>query len=154
MSDSATAGPPGRDRFTFFHPLRVRWAEVDPQAIVFNPNYLVYADVAFTEYMRAIGFAYPAALEAAGTDLFTVSAAVNFRASAHYDEELQLALRTGRLGRSSIRFDVNIYRGDELLVDIALTYVNAGRSSKRPEPLPPELIARVLTYETSEPARG
>jgi acyl-CoA thioester hydrolase len=154
MTDPAATAPPARDRFAFVHPLRVRWAEVDPQAIVFNPNYLVYADVAFTEYMRAIGFAYPAALEAAGTDLFTVSAVVNFRASARYDDELLLAMRTGRLGRSSIRFDVNIYGGDELLVDIALTYVNADRVHKRARALPPELVDRVLAFETFEPARG
>ena len=42
-----------RQDFTFFHPLRVRWSEVDPQGIVFNPNYLAYADIALTEYMRA-----------------------------------------------------------------------------------------------------
>ena len=43
-----------RDDFRFFHPLRVRWAEVDPQGIVFNGNYLTYADVAITEYFRAL----------------------------------------------------------------------------------------------------
>ena len=30
---------PNRDSFTFFHPLRVRWAEVDPQGIVLNGHY-------------------------------------------------------------------------------------------------------------------
>jgi acyl-CoA thioester hydrolase len=153
MAAPAAAGPVARERFTFFHRLRVRWAEVDPQAIVFNPNYFVYADVAFTEYMRAIGFAYPAALEAAGTDLFAVSANANFRASARYDDELDVGFRAGRLGRSSIRFDVNVYRGPDLLVDIALTYVNATRASKRSEPLPPELTARIFAYEASAPAR-
>ena len=43
---------PRRPRFGFFHPLRVRWSELDPQGIVFNPNYLVYFDIAVTEYMR------------------------------------------------------------------------------------------------------
>ena len=35
-----------RDDFRLRHELRVRWAEVDPQGIVFNPNYLMYFDVA------------------------------------------------------------------------------------------------------------
>lgn len=38
-----------RQNYTFFHSLRVRWAEVDPQGIVFNGNYLTYLDVATTE---------------------------------------------------------------------------------------------------------
>ena len=37
-----------RQNYTFFHSLRVRWAEVDPQGIVFNGNYLTYLDVATT----------------------------------------------------------------------------------------------------------
>ena len=49
------SNPPSRDAFSFFHPLRVRWAEVDPQSIVFNGHYLTYADVAITEYFRALG---------------------------------------------------------------------------------------------------
>jgi len=151
---AASPEPSSRERFTFFHGLRVRWAEVDPQAIVFNPNYFVYADVAFTEYMRAIGFAYPAALEAAGTDLFAVSASANFRASALYDDELEIGFRAGRLGRSSIRFEANVYRGSQLLVDIALTYVNASRASRRSQPLPPELTARILAFETTAPSTG
>ena len=38
-----------RSQFSFFHRLRVRWAEVDLQRVVFNGNYLLYFDVAFTE---------------------------------------------------------------------------------------------------------
>ena len=30
-----------RQDFKFFHPLRVRWAEVDMQKIVFNAHYLM-----------------------------------------------------------------------------------------------------------------
>jgi len=45
-----------REDFAFFYPLRVRWSEVDLQGIVFNPHYLAYADLAISEYMRAVGF--------------------------------------------------------------------------------------------------
>ncbi len=40
-------------------PLRVRWAEVDRQGVVFNGHYLTYCDVCVTEYWRAVGLAYP-----------------------------------------------------------------------------------------------
>ena len=45
--------------FRFFHRLRVRWAEVDMQKIVFNAHYLMYFDTAIADYWRAIGLAYP-----------------------------------------------------------------------------------------------
>ena len=45
--------------FTFFHPLRVRWAEVDMQSVVFNGHYLTYFDVAITEYWRSLKLPSP-----------------------------------------------------------------------------------------------
>ena len=40
--------------FSFFHPLRVRWSEVDMQKVVFNGNYFNYFDVAVYESWRAM----------------------------------------------------------------------------------------------------
>ena len=43
-----------RKDFRFFHRLRVRWAEVDMQKIVFNAHYLMYFDTAVADYWRAL----------------------------------------------------------------------------------------------------
>ena len=48
----AQRGAGGDRRVSFVHELRVRYGECDPQGIVFNANYLLYFDVAFTEYWR------------------------------------------------------------------------------------------------------
>jgi len=102
--------PPSPEDFEFFHGLRVRWAEVDPQGIVFNAHYLTYADVAFTEYMRTIGFPYPDGLQALGTDLFAVSASLDYQGSARFDDELEIGVRVERIGRTSIRFLIGVFR--------------------------------------------
>ena len=47
-----------RVSFKFFYTLRVRYAEVDAQGIVFNAHYLTYFDCAITEYYRAIKYSY------------------------------------------------------------------------------------------------
>ena len=44
-----------RADFRFAHRMRVRYAEVDPQRIVFNTRYLEYFDVGITEYFRTVG---------------------------------------------------------------------------------------------------
>jgi acyl-CoA thioester hydrolase len=146
--------PLSSEEFEFFHGLRVRWAEVDPQGIVFNANYLVYADVAFTEYMRAIGFPYPAGLETFGADLFVVSACLEYQASARFDEELEIGVRVDRIGRTSIRFLIGVFRDRELLVSIRLTYVNATREGVTPTPVPEAFVERVLAFEKREPSRA
>lgn len=146
--------PASREDFEFFHGLRVRWAEVDPQGIVFNAHYLTYADVAFTEYMRTIGLPYPAAFEPHGTDLFAVNASLDYQASARFDDELDVGVRVDRIGRTSIRFLVGVFRAGELLVTIRLTYVNATREGVEPTPVPEAFIERIRAFETREPSVG
>ena len=142
-----------RDTFAFFHPLRVRWAEVDAQGIVFNPNYFVYFDVGMTEYMRAIGYPYPERLKALGSDLFAVNANANFLASAHYDDQLDIAIRVAKIGRTSFTFGMAIFRNGTLLVEGSLTYVNAMISTRSPTPLPEDFLACILAHERTVPER-
>ena len=119
------------EAFRFFHPLRVRWAECDMQGIVFNPHYLMYFDVAFTEYMRAIGLPYPGAFAAEATDTFMVSAKIDFRGSARYDDELQIGVRTSYFGTTSFRMALSIRRGADVLVEGVTAYVNGDRVDAR-----------------------
>ena len=68
--------------FSFFHTLRVRWSEVDMQAIVFNGNYLNYFDVAFTEYWRETGLPDVIAQAESGLELFARKAGIEYHAPA------------------------------------------------------------------------
>jgi predicted GNAT family N-acyltransferase len=47
-----------RSDFRFFERLRVRWAEIDAQKIVFNGHYLMYFDTAVAGYWRALALPY------------------------------------------------------------------------------------------------
>jgi acyl-CoA thioester hydrolase len=142
-----------REEFTFFHPLRVRWAELDPQGIVFNANYLMYFDVTLTEYMRAIGFPYPDGLKPFGTDIFLVNASVDFRGSALFDDQLEVGARAARIGRTSLGFVMAAFRGAEPLVEGTLVYVNGEHESKKPTPLPAPFVERILAFERTAPER-
>lgn len=137
-----------RDQFTFRHTLRVRWAEVDKQGIVFYGNYFLYFDVAVTEYWRAIGINYPEGIvNAFGTDLYTVKATAEYHGSAQYDDILDIHVRAARLGRSSMQFLLEIWRGDEHLVSGELIYVNAVPASRKSVPLPGPLREKIIGYE-------
>jgi len=52
------ATPLIRQDFRFSSRLRVRWAEVDLQKIVFNAHYLMYFDTAISDYWRAMAIPY------------------------------------------------------------------------------------------------
>jgi len=139
------------EQFRFFHKLRVRWAECDMQGIVFNPHYLMYFDVAFTEYMRALGLPYPEAFAADGTDTFMVSAQIAFRGSARYDDELEIGVRTEYFGTTSFRMAFSIRRGADALVEGVATYVNGDRETHAPRRLPERLVDIVRGFELVEP---
>ena len=137
--------------FAFSHRLRVRWSEVDRQDIVFNGHYLTYFDLAMTEYLRAMGFPYPAGLLDSGSDLFVVKAIVEYKASAHYDEEIDIYCRVARIGHSSLQFLFEIHRGDDLLVSGENIYVNADPKTKQSASVPDVLRNAIKRFERIDP---
>ncbi|MSQ59782.1 MAG: acyl-CoA thioesterase [Betaproteobacteria bacterium] len=139
--------------FSLKHCMRVRWAEVDRQGIVFNGHYLAYFDVAITEYWRALGYPYPDALLARDCDMFVVKATVEYHAPARYDDLLEVCARVGRLGSSSIKFLMEIHRGAEHLVSGEVIYVNADPTERKPKPVPDFLREAIWQFEVVTPAR-
>ncbi len=141
-----------RDDFRMFHSLRVRWAEVDRQDVVFNGHYFLYFDVAVTEYWRAIGLGYPERyIERAGADLYAVKASAEFHGSAHYDDMLDVGCRVGRIGRSSAQLILGIWRGEDHLTSGELVYVNADVRTRTAKPWSEEFRSKVFAYEKTKP---
>lgn len=139
-----------RSDFRFFHPLRVRWAECDAQAIVFNVNYFLYFDVAMTEYMRAQGVSF---VGDEGMEFFTVNAEANYRGSAVFDDMLDIGVRCAHIGNTSLKYAFAIFRGEALLTEGLLTYVHAEMGTKQKTPVPQDFIDRLVVYEIMPPVR-
>jgi len=139
--------------FRFFHRLRVRWAEVDMQKIVFNAHYLMYFDTAIADYWRAMALPYEEAMLALGGDLYVRKATVEFNASARVDDLLDVGMKCMRVGNSSILFIGGLYRGDELLVTCELVYVFADPATQTSKPVPPLLREVLAAFEAGESMR-
>ena len=146
--------PPGRADFRFSHRLRVRWAEVDMQKIVFNAHYLMYFDTAIGDYWRAIALPYEESMAALGGDLYVRKATLEFHASARMDDVLDVAMKCERVGTSSMTFVGGLFRGSELLVTCELVYVFADPSTQKSMPVPAGLRAILQTYENGAPVRA
>ena len=136
--------------FRFRHPLRVRWAEVDMQGIVFNGHYLTYADVGITEYFRALRDVTPNA-DITGSEFFAVRTLLEYQAPANFDELLDIHVRIARLGNSSLQFIVGIYREQELLVKGEIVYVYADTDTRRPAPISPAFREAIRAFEVTAP---
>ena len=136
-----------RQDFRFFHKLRVRWAEVDMQKIVFNAHYLMYFDTAMGDYWRALALPYETTMRQLGGDLFVKKASLEYHASARSDDQLDVALQCARLGTSSMTFACAIFRGEQLLVTGELIYVFADPESQTSRPIPAALRQVLTDFE-------
>ncbi len=139
-----------REDFRFFHRLRVRWAEVDMQKIVFNAHYMMYVDTAVAEYWRMLALPYEDTMQLLGGDTYVKKATLEFHASARIDDRLDVALKCGRIGNSSMNFSSAIFRADELLIGCELVYVFADPATQRSRPVPPRLRDVLTGYEAGE----
>jgi acyl-CoA thioester hydrolase len=106
----------------FVHELRVRYGECDPQGIVFNANYLLYFDVAFTELWRAAVGPWQEMVQG-GVDAVVAEAGLRFRAPARYDDVLALEARVVDLGRTSLTTTIDVVRDGQTLVEGRLRHV-------------------------------
>ncbi|TNF56586.1 MAG: YbgC/FadM family acyl-CoA thioesterase [Burkholderiales bacterium] len=140
-----------RSDFRCLHRLRVRWAEVDMQKIVFNAHYLMYFDTAVTDYWRAVALPYEAAMHQLGGDIYVAKATVEFHASARMDDMLEVGMKCSRIGNSSLTFTGAIFRGEEHLISGELIYVFADPATQRSQPVPQSLRDILLGYEAGEP---
>ncbi len=152
-----------REGFRLITPMRVRYAEADLQGIVFNANYLAFADVGLTEYMRELmkvenrsedremlgGFTAHF-----GGDNWVRHADVDFRAPARADDLIDIAVRITRFGRTSYGLLVHILRGNELLNVISLTYVWFDPATEKVAPVSQKFIDAVTRFEIIEPERA
>jgi YbgC/YbaW family acyl-CoA thioester hydrolase len=153
---AAPAGPSRaqaarREDFRFFHRLRVRWAEVDMQKIVFNAHYLMYFDTAVADYWRALALPYEEAMHQLAGDLYVKKASVEFHSSARMDDQIDVGLRCARIGNSSIVFSGAIFRAEQLLITCELVYVFADPATQTSRPVPPALREILTGYEAGEP---
>ena len=101
-----------REEFWFHFPFRVRYSEVDAQAVVFNAHYLTYFDTAITEYFRALGYDYLGEVARTGIDFHTVKSVVEYKAPIRFDEDIEVCVRVARIGRSSINLALAIFAKD------------------------------------------
>jgi YbgC/YbaW family acyl-CoA thioester hydrolase len=141
---------PQRKDFRFAERHRVRWVEVDMQAIVFNGHYLTYFDTAMAGYWRALALPYHDTMRSLGGDLFMRKATIEYEASARYDEPLETGIRCARFGNSSMLMQAAVFRAGQCLVHGELVYVFADPATQTSKPVPTSLREVMQGFEAGE----
>ncbi|MBX7460030.1 acyl-CoA thioesterase [Qipengyuania huizhouensis] len=118
----------------FRHTFRVRYAEVDPQSVVFNSRYLEYADVLVSEFFRdARERGLPVDAE-----FHVRRAEVDYLAPIRLEELIEGRLTVEAIGNSSMRTLVTLHGAEDgsLRAEIRLLTVHVDLPEGRPSPVP------------------
>jgi len=109
------------DLFRYY--LRVRYGECDAQKVVFNARYGEYADIAASEFFRALGFGED--FLSGALDFQVVKQTTEWKRSARYDQVLEISVATLRLGNTSFTLAMEFrVAGDvQILATIETVYV-------------------------------
>jgi len=138
-----------RDTYTFFHRFRIRYSEIDGQGILYNAHYLTFFDQGITEYLRALPYNYKAETQRSGHDFHTVKTLVEYAKPVEFDEEIDVCVKVGRIGRSSIRFDFEIHGRDaeDVRASGEVIWVYTNQATHKTAPVPAELVALMAALE-------
>ncbi len=139
-----------RHDYRFFDHLRVRWAEIDAQKIVFNAHYLMYFDTAVAGYWRALALPYAESMESLSGDFYVRKATVEYHGSARYDDRLDIGIRAREFGNSSMKVDGAVFHGEQMLVQAEMIYVFADPGTQTPARLPDALRDLIHAFEAGQ----
>jgi YbgC/YbaW family acyl-CoA thioester hydrolase len=143
--------PNARTSYRHFERLRVRWAEVDMQRIVFNGHYLMYFDTAIAGYWRSLAMPYHETMEAVAGDMVVRKATLEYSAPARFDEPIEVGVRAGPTGRTSVRMQCAVFRGAQAIVQGELVYVFVDPAELGPKPIPSLLRDWFEAFEAGAP---
>lgn len=133
MSEREVA--PARSEYGYFLPIATRWMDNDIYGHVNNVVYYAYFDTVINRWLIDEG-----SLDIHGGSVIglCVESMCRYLAPASYPEELEAGLRVGKLGRSSVRYEVGIFRRAtaEPLAFGHFVHVFVDRASRRSVSLP------------------
>ncbi len=126
----------------------VRYAECDPQGVVFNAHYLTYFDCTLNEAFRGSDIDWLAEMKASGCDVQLVRSLVEYRKPLRFDETITCSARVARLGRSSISWQLAIHGPgpDDLRASGEIVWVYADLTAGESRPLPGWLRQQLAAY--------
>lgn len=129
---------PGRAAFAYELAIPTRWADNDVYGHVNNTVYYRWFDTVINTWLIAEGGLDPATGEAIG---LCVESGCRYFAPCAFPETVIAALRVTKLGTSSVRYEVGIFREEQLVALGHFVHVFVDRAERRPTPHPPRIRA-------------
>lgn len=123
---------------------RVRYPETDRMGVAHHTHYFVWFELGRTELMREAGCAYGELEDASGVYFPVVEAGAAYKASARYDEVLEIETRLTAAEGVRVRFDYVVRRaGDGRVLATGHTVHASCGEDGRPARIPGSIRERL-----------
>ena len=130
--------PLPRTAFRVFRDIPTRWSDNDVYGHVNNVVYYSWFDTAVNSYLIEQG---ALDIHQGATIGLVIETQCNYFAPLAYPQLIQVGIRVGKLGASSVRYEIGLFaEGADLCAAHGhFVHVYVGRDDRRPCPLPPAL---------------
>lgn len=135
--------PRPRSAYRVFLPIQTRWMDNDVYGHINNVTYYSYFDTAVNQYLVTQGVLDYLSGDTIG---LVVETGCQYFAPVAFPDALEAGIAVAHLGRSSVRYEVGIFRQGAAQASAAghFVHVYVGRSHRRPVPLPEAFRAVLL----------
>ena len=134
--------------FRFFHPIEVRYGDLDPQGHLNNAKYLTYFEAGRINYFTHLGIFTP------GQSFLDVSvilaeARITFLSAVEYGTPVKIGVRTSKMGNKSMTVDQNIVHAEtgEVLATGQVILVAYDYHAKKSVPISDSMREKISTFE-------
>lgn len=131
----------------FQHTVRVRYADCDPQGVLFFANHLAYFDIAITELWREAIGPY-GEMTAAGVDTVVAEASLRYLAPVPFDEEVEVSAEVTRLGTTAMTTRLRISLDGTICSEGELRHVFVVHGGNEKTEIPAAVRAGLAPYLT------
>jgi acyl-CoA thioester hydrolase len=135
--------------FRYYHPIEVRYGDLDPQGHVNNARHFTYLEQARVSYIKHLGLWDGRSFFKIGFIL--ADAHLEFQAPIRYGIDVQVGVRVIRLGNKSLTMEYQIDNpGNTQVFAVGETIlVTYDYHTANTIPIPPEWRRRIVEFEGS-----
>ncbi len=140
-----------RASFAHFLAIPTRWMDNDVYGHVNNVQYYAYFDTAVNQFLIERGVLDIHKGEVVG---FVVDSGCSYFSSISFPDVVHAGIRVAKLGNSSVRYELALYRNDEAAPCAAghFVHVYVERASNRPVSVPADVRSVLATILSNEAA--
>jgi acyl-CoA thioester hydrolase len=137
-----------RSEYKHFHAITTRWMDNDAYGHVNNVVYYSWFDTVVNQFLIASGVLD---IERSPVIGLVIETQCNYFASVAFPDRVAAGLRVAKLGNSSVRYEVGIFRNDEDAASAQghFIHVYVDRETRKPTAIPERMRMLLQSIEAS-----